>query len=315
MELFRWVLILAGVAILLATYLLGRNKINNVDNRRRVAEESFDPTLEDLSVPITGRPSEEDAYDDVVSYQSQYSGYSDDEEFLSDEEINAALPPRKIRDGDTSFYLGIEGENDVPAREAQRTEGHASNELAGDKTDKSGGKVKSFASAVKQANQRKVRNTPLSEEFDPYSEEPELAPEEKIVTIHVLARDNKFHGSDLKATFESHGYKFGDMDIYHCHHEKRKVFSVANLVKPGSFDIDDMDSFLTPGITLFMRLPVSLDADVAFDFLIREATELAEELGGQLRDGDRSTLSKQALQHMREEIQQYVFRQKRAAQA
>ena len=64
-----------------------------------------------------------------------------------------------------------------------------------------------------------------------------------------------------------------------------------------------------------MRLPVSLDADVAFDFLIREATELADELGGQLRDADRSTLSKQTIQHMREDIQQYVFRQKRAAQA
>ena len=87
------------------------------------------------------------------------------------------------------------------------------------------------------------------------------------------------------------------------------------MVKPGVFDIDDMSNFTTPGITLFMRLPISLDADVAFDFLIREATELADELGGQLRDADRSTLSKQTIQHMREDIQQYVFRQKSLAPA
>ena len=64
-----------------------------------------------------------------------------------------------------------------------------------------------------------------------------------------------------------------------------------------------------------LRLPVALDADVAFDFLMREATELADELGGVLKDEDRSTLSKQTIQHMREDIQQYVFRQKSAMRA
>lgn len=182
----------------------------------------------------------------------------------------------------------------------------------------SGDTVKSFASAVKQANQRKVGAQPaddFSSEFKPYTEQPIVVPEEKIVTVHITARDQKFNGTDLKTAFDAHGYKFGKMAIYHCSHDKKKVFSVANLVKPGSFDIGNMSTFTTPGITLFMRLPVALDADVAFDFLIREATELAHELGGQLRDAERSTLSKQTIQHMREDIQQYVFRQKRAAQA
>ncbi|MEM7259415.1 MAG: cell division protein ZipA C-terminal FtsZ-binding domain-containing protein, partial [Pseudomonadota bacterium] len=71
----------------------------------------------------------------------------------------------------------------------------------------------------------------------------------------------------------------------------------------------------TPGITLFMRLPVSLDADVAFEFLLREAQELCGELDGQLRDADRNTLTPQTIQHMMEDIQQYSFRQKTLAHA
>ena len=73
-----------------------------------------------------------------------------------------------------------------------------------------------------------------------------------------------------------------------------------------------MSSFETPGLTLFMRLPIELDADVAFNFLITEAKGLADELGGHLRDGNRNPLSEQTIQHMRDDIQQYVFRSKQA---
>ena len=137
--------------------------------------------------------------------------------------------------------------------------------------------------------------------------------EEKLVSVHVAAQnDRRFYGSDLKAIFNQHGYTYGRMSIYHCALDGDKVFSIANMVKPGTFDDDQMDSFETPGLTLFMRLPIELDAAVAFDFLIREAKGLAEELGGHLRDGNRNPLSEQTIQHMREDIQQYVFRSQRA---
>ena len=302
MEFFRWFLILAGVAMLVATYFLGRRKVDSIDYRRSIAEaEEFDPSFEDLSIPITGRESDEvNIDDDDMRFEATRRGYADGDEFLSDDEINDVLPETSTghRGSDTSD-MGIDD-----------AIGHTGT------TDRASS-VKSFASAVKQANQRKLSAEPVdfSSEFEPYAEHPAEEPEEKIVTVHITARDQKFNGAVLQNSFKRHGYNFGSMAIYHCSHEQKKVFSIANMVKPGSFDIDNMNNFTTPGITLFMRLPVSLDADVAFDFLIREATELADELGGQLRDADRSTLSEQTIQHMREDIQQYVFRQKRAAQA
>ncbi len=311
MEFFRWFLILAGVAMLVVTYLLGRRKVDSIDYRRSVAEaELFDPSLEDLSVPISGRPSDDEPFDhDDMRFESTDRGYADGDEFLSDSELDDVIPTKtEFNSTDNSIDMGISDDDFYSDQGAETSR-------RGD----SDGSVKSFASAVKQANQRKSNLAPaddFSSEFETYSEQPvEAETEEKIVTVHITARDQKFDGADLKTAFDAHGYKFGKMSIYHCSHEQKKVFSVANLVKPGSFDVDNMGSFATPGITLFMRLPVALDADVAFDFLIREASELADELGGQLRDADRSTLSKQTIQHMREDIQQYVFRQKRAVQA
>jgi len=141
--------------------------------------------------------------------------------------------------------------------------------------------------------------------------------EEKLVSVHVVASSGRRfygndlkalfeqhgYGNDLKALFEQHGYTFGRMSLYHC-----ALDAIANMIKPGTFTEDKMGSFETLGITLFMRLPVELDSDVAFDFLIGEAKELAEELGGHLRDGSRNPLSEQTIQHMREEVQQYQFR-------
>lgn len=309
MEFFRWVLILTGIAMLVATFLLGRRKVESVDYRRRVAEEEdFDPSLEALSVPISGASAAlsesdfDDSLQDSDDFRYEPRGYADDEEFLSDNEIDGVIPDRQAP-------LAANDSDDMGIDEVAAPVGKRSGSV---------GKVKSFANAVKQASQRKTTTNAapsMAEELTPYAETEAFEPEEKLVTLHITARNQKFTGPELRQAFERHGYYFGKMSIYHCSHEKQKVFSVVNMVKPGIFDLDNIEEFTTPGVTLFMRLPVALDADVAFEFLLREATELAEELDGQLRDADRNTLTKQTIQHLHEDIQQYSFRQKALAHA
>jgi cell division protein ZipA len=313
MELLRWVLILSGTALLALTFVIGRRKVEGSDGRRsRDLEDAFDPSTEDLSVPIAGRISRTAAH--------ARNDENSDDNFLTDEELDDVLPPKSEYASEitgTQVELGI-------------SEGFNNQDLADTPSDASGRRskvdtVKSFANAVKQASQRNIgaavsrasgtdTDNNFVDQFEPYSED--FIPEEKIVTVNVMApKGQVFFGDDLKSVFDAHHYEFGKMSIFHCRHDDHKVFSIANVVQPGSFEEATMDTFETPGITLFMRLPVALDADVAFDFLMREATELAEELGGALKDEDRSTLSKQTIQHMREDIQQYVFRQKSAMRA
>jgi len=133
----------------------------------------------------------------------------------------------------------------------------------------------------------------------------------KIVTLHVVAPEGQLmNGAHLLEQFEQRGYHFGDMNIFHSMHEGETVFSVAKLVKPGSFDIRDVDSFQTPGISLILQLPGPVAADVAFEVLLSEAHEIGNALGATVLDADRSTLSKQTVQHMREGINEYLYRQK-----
>jgi len=307
MEFFRWILIFTGAALLALTFLIGRRRVENSEWRdSRRDHDEFDPSADDLSVPIAGRPSK----------SFVRTSDDNDDDFLSDEELDDVLPPRGEYQSEitgTQVEMGISDGFDELEPKAPVSDSAGRN-----KSDS----VKSFASAVKQASQRSIgaavsmaaghsankrsddsRNATNSfaEEFEPYADN--FVPEEKIVTINVMApKGQAFYGNDLQSIFRAHDYEFGSMSIYHCNHDGLRVFSVANVVQPGSFDPDEMEMFETPGITLFMRLPVSLDADVAFDFLMREATELADELGGVLKDEDRGTLSKQTIQHMREDI-------------
>ncbi len=130
---------------------------------------------------------------------------------------------------------------------------------------------------------------------------------EKIIAIHVVApRSVPFAGRDLQRAFEARGYRFGEHDIYHSVHEGRTVFSVVNMVKPGFFDPQNMDTFETPGISLFLQLPGPLAASVAFDILVSEAHALADVLGGTLHDASHSTLTQQTVQHLKEEVQAFA---------
>lgn len=316
MEFFRWILVFTGVALLAVAYLMGRKK-TKTSVYHRAKPDGYDPSLDELSVPISSpSPTNNWQADSNQSGHESNAGYADSDSYITNESVDAVIS------ADHDYRVDPQAEIEI-SNEFDDVDLHLDESV--DQND--AGKVTSFAGAVKQANAdnhaiqsgiddvaaQQAGDINFSEEFETYGEPVELEDfEEKLVTVHVAAsKDRRFYGNDLKVLFDQHGYKFGRMSLYHCSLDGDKVFSIANMVKPGTFDADQMASFETPGITLFMRLPIELDADVAFDFLIREAKELAEELDGHLRDGNRNPLSEQTIQHMREDIQQYVFRNKR----
>ncbi len=94
------------------------------------------------------------------------------------------------------------------------------------------------------------------------SEDDFLEPEEVIV-INVMAKQGEsFAGSDLLPILMQHGMRLGKMSIFHQHADNSDngpvVFSMANMVKPGTFDITQMDEFSTPGVSFFLQLPNAL---------------------------------------------------------
>jgi cell division protein ZipA len=105
------------------------------------------------------------------------------------------------------------------------------------------------------------------------------------------------------------GFKFGDQDIFHRHVNSNGkgpvLFSLANMFKPGNFDIDNLETFTTRGVSLFMLLPIEGDPHQVFNMMHNAARKIADEFNAQVLDGRRSVLSKQGLQQYVEKIRDF----------
>ncbi len=127
---------------------------------------------------------------------------------------------------------------------------------------------------------------------------------EQLIVLSVMASaDEPFNGQSLLRAFENTALQHSDVKIYQRNNEKGEpVYGVASAVKPGTFDLNQMDHFSTPGLSLFLQLPGPVDGVTAFDDMVTTAERLAVELGGELQDQNHSMLSRQMVAHLRDGI-------------
>lgn len=142
---------------------------------------------------------------------------------------------------------------------------------------------------------------------------------DRIVTLFVAARPGeRLRGSDLVVAAEKAGLIYGDMNIFHRlvdgRPEAGPIFSVANMVKPGSFDLRRVHEIDTPGITFFMTLPGPLAALDAWETLLPTAQRMAELLDANVLDEERNTLGRQRIAHIRDELRGYDRKQEKQQQ-
>ncbi|MCG8435630.1 MAG: cell division protein ZipA [Gammaproteobacteria bacterium] len=130
---------------------------------------------------------------------------------------------------------------------------------------------------------------------------------QKIVALHIMpSATNDFAGNEVRTVLTAAGLSFGKYKIFHrestSHPGNETIFSVANMMEPGSFDLESLDGARVPGLALFMVLPGPLRGVDAFADLLATARRIASELGGEVKDENRSTLTKQTAHHIRESI-------------
>jgi cell division protein ZipA len=136
---------------------------------------------------------------------------------------------------------------------------------------------------------------------------------EEVLVISVISRDGGgFNGPALLQNILESGLRFGEMDIFHRHESMAGngeiLFSMANAVKPGVFDLDDIDRFSTPAVSFFLGLPGPRHPKQAFDFMVAAARKLSQELNGELKDDQRSVLTAQTIEHYRQRIVEFERR-------
>ena len=140
----------------------------------------------------------------------------------------------------------------------------------------------------------------------------------EIVVINVMSRDGyTFSGDDLLQVLINAGLKFGEMNIFHKRlgndSKSLLVFSVANILNPGTFDLNNLDSFSTLGISLFLALPTAINNMDAFEQMLAVAQQVGSTLDGELKDDHRNVMTAQTIQHYRQRISDFELRQLKAA--
>jgi cell division protein ZipA len=136
---------------------------------------------------------------------------------------------------------------------------------------------------------------------------------EQVISILVTANERQgFYGPQLLQLVKACGMVFGEMDIFHRFEDGLRLgktqFSMANMMEPGTFDLDDIDHLHTPGVVFFLGLPMAQDSMQAFDYMLETAQCLASNLGGGVLDEQRSVMRPQTIAHCRQQIRDFERR-------
>lgn len=134
-----------------------------------------------------------------------------------------------------------------------------------------------------------------------------------VIVFHVVAHEpDKFTGPMIEQMMTELELEYGDMGVYHYNiqrlDKKHSVYCVVNMLKPGTFDLDDMESFTTPGLTFILQLPGPEDELKSFNIMSEHAQRLAAFLNGDLLDENHNPVSKQSITLYKEQVQLFGLR-------
>ncbi len=139
---------------------------------------------------------------------------------------------------------------------------------------------------------------------DPDSQTEVEARAQRIVALRVVAPlPSRFEGSLLQEALLAEHFEFGRYDIFHrLDQAGRPLISLASLREPGTFDPATMAGAAYAGVALFAVLPGPLTAQQAFEQLFATARALAARLGGHMQDERGIPLTAQRVVRLREDM-------------
>ncbi|MEF1283076.1 cell division protein ZipA [Vibrio sp. M250220] len=137
----------------------------------------------------------------------------------------------------------------------------------------------------------------------------EEAPLEVIVLNVHCSGDEPFIGTKLFESMQQNGLIYGEMDIFHRHADLsgtgKVLFSVANMMQPGTLQHDDPAEFSTKGISFFMTLPCYGDPDPNFKLMLKTAQQIADDLGANVLDDARNLMTPNRIDAYKAQIQKF----------
>ncbi len=285
-DILRLILFLVGAAVIFGIYAADRYKRGTQDGPGRDWTHQSNGEASDHIEPHWDRLYEpEDDYDDQLDDDS---GFDDSDDPYLSEEDDEYVPDQL----DDAIHSELEQLGEI-IHEEHRHQPRVSRSIQEDEMPKEQMSI-SFLT-------RDMRK-------DSPGDEGASLPT-KIIQLNIVPHDGMFYGDDILYVAHEVGLEPGEMNIFHHYGDdldsQHAIYSMASMVEPGVFPMDDMDDFSTPGLALFTQLPGQKDGLTIFTEMLHVAERLANLLEGELRDDTHSALTKQTISHMREDIQEY----------
>lgn len=127
-----------------------------------------------------------------------------------------------------------------------------------------------------------------------------------IIVLYILPKvGGELLGSQINSSVQAMGLSFGDMNIFHFKPKGRSVFSLANMLEPGSFDADTIHDLKTSGLTVFMQMKAGDPLDDLTEMLQR-SYQLAGLLGARLCNHKREALTEQDAENYRSQVSEFI---------
>jgi cell division protein ZipA len=157
-------------------------------------------------------------------------------------------------------------------------------------------------------------NSSFMDDFDHKHEKTEHQETELIIVLYIIAQgESGFLGKDIVMVLDELGLQYGDMNIYHHYgvgetRSKEPVFSIANMVEPGTLHPDKIADKTTPGLALFMRLPGPFGGRIGLDLMLKNAEKIADQLHGYIEDQHHKPLNNKIIFSLRDKIDKFEQR-------
>ncbi|VAW52300.1 hypothetical protein MNBD_GAMMA06-1258 [hydrothermal vent metagenome] len=131
-----------------------------------------------------------------------------------------------------------------------------------------------------------------------------------IIVLYILPKPDRFlAGSQINSSAQAMGLIFGEMNVFHYMNDKmdnkRSVFSLANMLEPGSFDAENIHELKTTGLTVFMQVQTGDPLDDLTEMLQR-SYQLAGLLDARLCNHKREPLTEQHAEGYRTQVSEFV---------
>lgn len=138
-----------------------------------------------------------------------------------------------------------------------------------------------------------------------------------VLVTHVVPHSEAgFSGEDILYLVNTCDLRHGEKGIFHRfekeHGEGKVQFSMANSFNPGTFNPQTLAQDSVHGVSLFMSLPGPDKAMDAFEAMTEMASVIARNLGGEVQDETHSVMALQTIEHNRQQVRDFVRKQKLA---